>query len=234
MPGKVLFVLSSHDQMLSGKPTGWYAPEASHPFFRLTEAGYHVEFASPSGGKAPLDPSSVEAFKDDPETKKFLNTPELIKQTENTIKLADVKASDYVAYFAVGGHGPVFDLTDDATNQKLILEFYESKKPTASVCHGPTVFVNIKDSNGERFVKGKKVTCFSDEEEEMAGLTKEIPFLVEKELRAAGADFQLSRKPWGEEVVIDENDGKILLTGGNPASASALGEAVVKAIKARE
>lgn len=234
MPGKVLFVLSSHDQMISGKPTGWYLPEAAHPYFVVTKAGYEVVFASPKGGKAPLDPSSVEAFKEDEESQKFLNNAELIKQTENTVKLDDVKSSDYVAYFAVGGHGPVFDLTDNAVNQKLINEFYDSKKPTASVCHGPTVFINVKDSNGERFVKGKKVTCFSDEEEEMAGLTKEIPFLVEKELRAAGADFQLARQPWGEEVVVDEKDGKTLLTGGNPASASALGEALVKAIKAQE
>ncbi|GAA6022489.1 hypothetical protein JCM11491_001695 [Sporobolomyces phaffii] len=233
MPGKVLFVLSSHDQMLSGKKTGWYLPEAAHPYYQVTEAGYEVVFASPQGGKAPLDPSSVEAFKEDPESKKFLADANIQKELEKTIKLEDAKASDYVAYFSVGGHGPVFDLTDSAVNQKLILEFYNSKKPTASVCHGPTVFIKVEE-NGEKFVKGKKVTCFSDEEEEMAGLTKEIPFLVEKELRAAGADFQLSRQPWGEEVVVDEKDGKILLTGGNPASASALGAAVVKAIKARE
>jgi putative intracellular protease/amidase len=142
----------------------------------VTEAGYEVVFASPKGGKAPLDPSSVEAFKEDAEAQKFLNDAEIMKQIDNTVKLDDVKVSDFVAYFAVGGHGPVFDLTDNATNQKLITEFYESKKPTASVCHGSTVFLNIKDSNGERFVKGKKVTCFSDEEEEMAGLTK-VSFL---------------------------------------------------------
>ncbi|GAA5849065.1 hypothetical protein JCM3766R1_002287 [Sporobolomyces carnicolor] len=234
MPGKVLFVLSSHDHMLSGKPTGWYLPEAAHPAKVVSDAGYEVVFASPKGGKAPLDPSSVEAFKEDAESQEFLKNADIMKHIDETVKLDDVKAADYVAYFAVGGHGPVFDLTDNATNQKLILEFYNSKKPTASVCHGPTVFVNIKDADGERFVKGKKVTCFSDQEEEMAGLTKEIPFLVEKELRAAGAEFQLSREPWGEEVVLDEQDGKILLTGGNPASASALGAALVKAIKARE
>ncbi|GAA5922061.1 glutathione-independent methylglyoxalase [Sporobolomyces koalae] len=233
MPGKVLFVLSSHDHMLSGKPTGWYLPEAAHPYYQVKKAGYEVVFASPKGGKAPLDPSSVEAFKDDAEAQQFLNDAEIKKEVDNTVKLSEVKASDFVAYFAVGGHGPVFDLTDSAENQKLILDFYNSKKPTASVCHGPTVFLKIEE-NGERFVKGKKVTCFSDEEEEQADLVKEIPFLVEKELRAAGAEFQLSRKAWGEEVVIDEQDGKILLTGGNPASASALGAAVVKAIKARE
>ncbi|GAA5875912.1 hypothetical protein JCM16303_004043 [Sporobolomyces ruberrimus] len=234
MAGKVLFVVSSCDKMLSGKPTGSYLPEMAHPHAKVTDAGYTVVFASPNGGKAPIDPSSIEAFKEDAESQKFLNDSSIQKELENTIKLEDVKASDYVAYFSVGGHGPVFDLTDNSFNHKLITEFYDSKKPTASVCHGPTVFIKVQDSNGERFIKGKKVTCFSDEEEEMAGLTKEIPFLVEKELRAAGADFQLSRKPWGEEVVIDEKDGKILLTGGNPASASALGAAVVKAIRARE
>ncbi|GAA5997311.1 type 1 glutamine amidotransferase domain-containing protein [Rhodotorula paludigena] len=224
----VLFVLSSHDKLVSGKPTGWYLPEAAHPYYQVQQAGYKVEFASPKGGQAPLDPSSVEAFKEDDESTKFLNSEETKKAVANTKPLAQVNEKDYAAVMYVGGHGPVFDLTTDAESIQLIQDFWAAGKPVASVCHGPTVFLNVMDTKtGEAFVKGKKITCFSDEEEKQAGLVDEIPFLVEKELRAKGADFVLAREPWGEEVVVDGQ----LLTGGNPASASALGKKLVEALK---
>ncbi|BGP36449.1 hypothetical protein JCM10450v2_000349 [Rhodotorula kratochvilovae] len=224
----VLFVLSSHDKFVSGKPTGWYLPEAAHPYYKVTAAGYKVEFASPKGGKAPLDPSSVEAFKEDKESVEFLNNAETKHAVENTKKLSDVKVSDYAAYFAAGGHGPIFDLTTDADNIRLIQEFWAAGKPVASVCHGPTIFLNVFDTKtGEAFVKGKKITCFTDEEEKQAGLVDEIPFLVETQLRAKGADFQNTREPWGEEIAVDGQ----LITGGNPASAAAVGDKLVEALK---
>ncbi|GAA5856243.1 hypothetical protein JCM8547_000836 [Rhodosporidiobolus lusitaniae] len=230
MTQKILFVLSSHDKMVSGKPTGWYLPEAAHPYYVLKNAGYEVDFASPKGGKAPLDPASVEGFKEDKESVDFLNGPEF-KLTETTKKLADVKAEDYAALFYCGGHGPVFDLTVDEDSHELILAFWAARKPVSAVCHGPTVLLRVFDTrNGEAFVKGKKLTCFSDEEERIAGLVDEIPFLVETQLRAAGADFQNKREPWKEEVVVDGQ----LITGANPASAAGVGKALIEALKAKK
>ncbi|GAA5828177.1 hypothetical protein JCM11251_002620 [Rhodosporidiobolus azoricus] len=224
MAQKILFVLSSADKFLSGAPTGWYLPEAAHPYYVVKDDGYEVDFASPKGGKAPLDPSSVDGFKDDEGCKKFLGDAAAIKLVDNTKKLSEVKQEDYAAIFYVGGHGPLFDLTDDPVSHKLILDFYQAGKPVSLVCHAPTCLIKVVDSNGDKFVKGKKVTCFNNEEEEIAQKTKDCPFLVETELKAAGAIFVNERKPWEVEVVEDG----LLLTGANPASAEALGKALVK------
>ncbi|BGO99212.1 Glutathione-independent glyoxalase HSP31 [Rhodotorula toruloides] len=208
----ILFVLTSHDKFLSGKPTGWYLPEAAHPYYVFKNAGYTITFASPKGGKAPLDPSSVEMFKEDEEATKFLNDPEAKQLYENTKKLVDVKADDYASVLYV-------DLTTNQDSIALIHSFLSANKPIAALCHAPTVLLNCQDpKTGEALVKGKKVTCFSDEEEKQAGLVDEIPFLVETRLRALGADFQNSRQPWGEEVCEDG----LVITGANPASAGAM------------
>ncbi|GAA5951532.1 hypothetical protein JCM21900_001593 [Sporobolomyces salmonicolor] len=245
MPGKasppvflprVLFVLSSHGKMISGKPTGWYLPEAAHPYYQVTNAGYEVEFASPLGGAAPLDPSSVEAFKGDEESMKFLNDAAIKKQVENTKKLSEVQSKDYKAIFYVGGHGPIFDLYSDLDSLQLIDDFWRESKPVSAVCHGPVVFIKAIDTaTGEPLLRGKKATCFSNKEEEIADLVDEIPFLVESQMKGVPCHFQNTREPWGVEVVTDESvPGKTLITGANPASASETGKALVKAIKARE
>ncbi|GAA5938581.1 hypothetical protein JCM10213_006972 [Rhodosporidiobolus nylandii] len=220
---KILFVLTSHDKMVSGKPTGWYLPEAAHPYYVVKEAG------CAQGGKAPLDPSSVEGFKEDEGCKRALADAEFKKGVENTKKLADMRQGDYAAIFYVGGHGPCFDLSTDLNSHKLIQDFWAAGKPVSAVCHGPVVFCGVTDTKtGEKFVKGKKLTCFSNEEEKIAGLVDEIPFLVETQLRAEGADFQNKREAWKEEIVVDGQ----LITGANPASAEGVGQALVAALKA--
>ncbi|BGP52475.1 hypothetical protein JCM8202_000121 [Rhodotorula sphaerocarpa] len=224
----VLFVLTSHDKFLSGNPTGWYLPEAAHPYYVFRDAGYKVTFASPKGGKAPLDPASVEMFKEDKQSQEFLNSKETMDLVNNTHKLSEQKISDYDALFYAGGHGPVFDLTTDQESIQLIQRFWSADKPVSAVCHGPTVFLEVMDTKtGEPFLKGKKVTCFSNTEEEQAGLVSELPFLVETQLKAKGAQFQNSREPWGEEVVVD---GKFV-TGANPASAAGVAKALLKILQ---
>ncbi|CEQ38875.1 SPOSA6832_00364, partial [Sporobolomyces salmonicolor] len=250
-------------------------PEAAHPYYQVTNAGYEVEFASPLGGAAPLDPSSVEAFKGDEESMKFLNDAAIKKQVENTKKvhtnydvltatfpsatqLSEVQSKDYKAIFYVGGHGPIFgalrsvrrlislyadplsrwlaDLYSDPNSLQLIDEFWRESKPVAAVCHGPVVFIKAIDTaTGEPLLRGKKATCFSNKEEEIADLVDEIPFLVESQMKGVPCHFQNTREPWGVEVVTDESvPGKTLITGANPASASETGKALIKAIKARE
>lgn len=200
--------------------------------YRFKAAGFKLVAASPKGGEAPLDPSSVEAFKDDEECKQFLNDKEAQEWVKNTRKLSDIKdTSEYSAYFAPGGHGPCFDLPVDSDNIRLIKEFYEAGKPTSSVCHGPAIFSDVKLANGDYLLKGRKVTSFTNEEEEQAGLTKAIPWLVETRLQERGATFEKSA-PWQEKVIVDEDgQGKRLITGQNPASAAKLADAVIAAIR---
>ncbi|PRP82668.1 hypothetical protein PROFUN_10032 [Planoprotostelium fungivorum] len=226
MTGKVLFVLTSHNTLLNGKPTGWYLPEAAHPYYVLSSQ-YTVEWASPAGGKAPLDPTSVEQFKEDAECQKFLKDEAAQNGVNNTKKLDSISEKDYDAIFYVGGHGPCFDLVDSSVSQKLISDFYSAGKPTAAVCHGPVVFTHVKDKDGKPLVAGKKVTCFTDEEEAQAQLTEQIPFLVEKKLRELGAVFEKADKPWGCKVCVEGN----FITGQNPASAGETGKAILSQLK---
>ena len=50
-----------------------------------------------------------------------------------------------------------------------------SNKPVAAVCHAPAALLNVKDENGDPLVKGKKVTGFTNTEEEGVKLTDVVP-----------------------------------------------------------
>lgn len=235
MTKKILVVFTSHTQLIgSDHPTGYYLPEIAHPYYLLKNAGYTLVAASPKGGKAPLDQSSVEAFKNDEDSVKFLNDSEAQQWVSNTRPLSEFSSSsvsEFDAIFYPGGHGPCFDLPVDPTSQELIKAFYEAGKPTAAVCHAPAVFTDVKLSNGTYLVNGKKVTSFTNDEEEQAGLTKAIPWLVESRLIERGAKFEKAQ-PWGEKVIVDKSDGKLLISGQNPASALGVGKEILNALKA--
>ncbi|SNX81398.1 related to NonF protein, involved in nonactin biosynthesis [Melanopsichium pennsylvanicum] len=235
MSKKILVVFTSHTQLIgSDHPTGYYLPEIAHPYYLLKNAGYTLVAASPKGGEAPLDQSSVEAFKNDEDSVKFLNDSEAqqwVSKTEPLSKFSASSVSEYDAIFYPGGHGPCFDLPVDSTSQELIKTFYEAGKPTAAVCHAPAVFTDVKLSDGSYLVKDKQVTCFTNEEEEQAGLTKAIPWLVESRLIERGAKFGKTQ-PWGEKVLVDKSNGKFLISGQNPASALGVGKEILNALKA--
>lgn len=225
---KILIVLTSHGKMEADgvtKPTGWFLPEFSHPYDVMVKAGYEITVASPAGGKAPLDPASIEMFKEDASAQAFLENQ--TKLWEQTAKLSDVApgaAQKFDAVFYPGGHGPMFDLAVDAASQSLIADFWAAGKPVAAVCHGPVVFVNVKLPDGTPLLKGKTATGFTNAEEEIMQLVKFMPGLLEDGMKKAGANFVKADEPWGEKVVVDGN----LITGQNPASAKAVGEAIVK------
>jgi len=226
MAPKILVVLTSADKMTTtGKPTGWYLPELAHPYNVLASKAELV-MASPKGGKAPLDQASVEAFKEDKESVDFLNNKSSVWENTTPLKEFLGRANEFDALFYPGGHGPMFDLATSEDSIKLIQEFWAAGKPVSAVCHGPIVFANVKSADGTAFVKGKTVTGFTNTEEEQAGLTDAMPFLLETELKKNGGNFVLADQPWGEKVVTD---GK-LITGQNPASAKGVGEAIAKAL----
>ncbi|KAF9739326.1 hypothetical protein PMIN06_000982 [Paraphaeosphaeria minitans] len=226
MAPKVLFVLTSHNKLGNlDKPTGWYLPELAHPYHVL-HGKTDITVASPKGGEAPLDPASVDAAKDAVSVA-FLANHEAVWKT--TRKLADFKgkAADFDALFYVGGHGPMFDLVDSATSQQLIREFWEAGKVVSAVCHAPAVFYDARLSDGSLLVEGKEVTAFTNAEEEQAGLTDVVPFLPEDALnKASGGKFVKGEELWAEKVVVSGR----LITGQNPASATAVGEAIAKAL----
>lgn len=217
---KVIIVLTNHEQLgNTGRKTGFYLSEVSHPYEEFKKAGLEVDFVSPEGGAAPMD--GVD--RKDPANAAFLDNPELVARTQTTLAARDVDASKYGAIFYAGGHGTMWDLPQSAALQSLTAKIYENGGVVAAVCHGPAGIVNVKLSNGQYLVAGKKVTSFTDAEESAVGLTDVVPFLLEKTLKERGAEFS-GAPNFKENVVISER----LATGQNPASARKLASSVAQ------
>ena len=186
-----------------------------------------IVVASPKGGVAPLDPASVEAFKGDASSVNFLNNHKAVWETTKPLKDFVGRSGEFDAVFYPGGHGPMYDLVTDQDSIKLIEEFYNAGKPVAAVCHGPIVFRDVT-VDGKPLVKDRRVTGFTNVEEDQAQLSDVMPFLLEDELKKKGAKFEAADQAWGEKVVVDG----LVISGQNPASAKAVGEAILKAIGA--
>jgi len=222
----ILFVLTSASKTLTGAQTGWYLPEAAHPYYVLAPHAT-IDFASPAGPNPPVDEGSVKMFKDDPECIKFQADETVKSKLANAKVLSSVSEKDYDAIFYVGGHGPVLDLAVDPVNIKLASEFYQAGKITSAVCHGPAALVGATDANGKSIFAGKAVTGFSNAEETQVDKVKDIPFLLEDKITSLGGKYGKADEPWGVKVIVDGN----LITGQNPASAGPIGEAILKALK---
>ncbi|KAL1700751.1 class I glutamine amidotransferase-like protein [Schizophyllum commune] len=224
MSNKILFVFTSVNKTLTGEPTGWYLPEAAHPYYVLAPH-FDIDFAAPAGPNPPLDPVSKEMFKDE-ESQKFLTDKVPQEKLANAKKLADVNPDDYAAIFYVGGHGPVIDLATDPTNVKLASKFWQQGKIVSAVCHGPAALVGATDASGQSIFKGRRATCFTYDEELQVKKVDSIPFQPEHKIVELGGKFEKT-EPWGVKVVADGQ----LYTGQNPASAGPLGQELLKALK---
>jgi len=197
--------------------------EFAAPYYALADAGAAITLASPKGGQPPIDPKSEAAEAQTKSTHRFDQDQPLQQKLARTLKLSEVKAADYDAVFYPGGHGPLWDLTQDADSITLLGAFHQQGKPMALVCHAPCALLRVKLPNGDSLIKGKKVTGFSDSEEAAVQLTKVVPFLLEDELKRAGAVY--SKGPdWG---VYLQTDG-LLITGQNPASSAAAAQALLQ------
>lgn len=225
---KILMVLTSHDQLGdTGKKTGFWLEELAAPYYALKDAGAEIVLASPKGGQPPLDPKSDDEDAQTEDTRRFKADPEAQAALAATEPLSSVKAEDFDAVFYPGGHGPLWDLANDPDSIGLIEAFAKADKPTGFVCHAPGVLKSVRGPDGKPLIEGRKVTGFTNSEEEAVGLTEVVPFLVENVLSANGGDY--SRGPdWGSYVVVD---GK-LVTGQNPASSREAAEALLELLKA--
>ena len=211
---KVLFVVTSHDKLgNTGEKTGFWIEEFVAPYYELQDKGVEIDIVTPKGGQPPIDPKSEDPSAATEDTKRFDNDAALQEKLKHTKKLSDVNQADYDAVFYPGGHGPLWDLAEDKTSIALIEDFYNHKKPVAFVCHAPGALKNVK-VNDEFLVKGKKVTGFSNTEEEAVGLTNVVPFLLEDELQKNGGIYSKG----ADWVPYAVEDG-LLITGQNPASS---------------
>lgn len=224
MTQKILMVLTSHDQLgNTGKKTGFWLEEFAAPYYAFIDAGAQVVLASPAGGQPPLDPKSdlpefqtelTQRFKDDPAAQQVL---------ANTIKLDSINPADFDSVFYPGGHGPLWDLAESTTSIKLIETFERAGKPVGFVCHAPGALRHVKAVTGAPLVKGRRVTGFTNTEEDAVELSDVVPFLIEDEFNAMGGLYEKG-PDWQPYIVVDGH----LVTGQNPASSEGVALALLK------
>lgn len=224
---KILFVLTSHDKLGdTGKKTGFWIEEFANPYYTLLDKGADISLATPKGGVAPIDPSSDTPDASTEATERFKKDTAAQEKINNTLVLADISADDYDAVFYPGGHGPLWDLANDKKSIDLIETFNKQKKPIAFVCHAPAALKSVKNEDGTPLVKGKKVTGFTNSEEEAVQLTNVVPFLVEDMLKKNGGIYS-KKSDWASYAIQDGN----LITGQNPASSELVAEKLLESLK---
>ena len=213
---KILMVLTSHDQLgNTGKKTGFWLEEFAAPYYTFKDAGAIVTLSSPLGGQPPLDPKSDTPDSQTEDTQRFKADSTTQAALAHTLKLSEIAADDFDAVFYPGGHGPLWDLAEDASSIALIEATLAAGKPVALVCHAPGVLRHVKAVNGDPVIQGKAVTGFTNTEEQAAGLTEIVPFLIEDMLVQNGGHYS-KVADWQPYVLKDG----LLITGQNPASSA--------------
>ena len=223
----ILVVCTSHDDLGdTGLKTGQWLEELAAPYCIFKDSGASITLCSPQGGIIPIDPNSLKPESLTNSTTRFSKDPEAVFALNNSIPLSEIDPQGFDAVFIPGGHGPLWDLTDNATLKKILEEFDQAGKPIAAVCHGVAALLSVQEPGGKAMVREKRVTCFSNSEEELAGLCDVVPFLLESRLRAQSA-FYSKGHDYASYVVTDGH----LITGQNPASSGAAAERVMTMLR---
>lgn len=222
---KILIVLTNHDRLgTTGRKTGFFLDEVAHPYAVFTQAGFEVDFVSPTGEEAPIDPKSYDL--DDPLNQQFVENETVMAQIEDTLSPQEIDSSEYSAVFFAGGHGVMWDLPDNQELAQITATIYERGGIVGAVCHGPAGLVNVRLSDGTYLVAGKELTAFTNEEEEAVELTDQMPFLLETKLIERGAQHTEADNFQSHVVVSDR-----LVTGQNPASATQTAEEMIELLQ---
>lgn len=220
MTKKILMVLTSHDELgNTGNKTGFWVEEFAAPYYAFIDAGVKVTLATPKGGQAPIDPTSTLADFQTEATERYDADDVAQAKIASTVILSSVNEAEFDGVFYPGGHGPLWDLTDNADSITLIENFLNAGKAVATVCHASAALLNVKQASGDFAIKGKAVTGFTNSEEEAVQLTEVVPFLLEDELIKRGGEYQ-NAQDWHAFVVQDE----LIITGQNPASSALAAE----------
>lgn len=225
---KMLMVVTSTGMFANGKlETGLWLSELTHIYNSAAEQGYEIIIASPKGGRVPVDPESLKPLVLDKLSEELWEDPEFQDMLQQSKSLDEVAGQSFDCVYLAGGHGAMYDFTDNVVLQTMIKNQYEGNKIIAAICHGVCGLLNVKLSNGEYLIKGKKLTGFSWFEEGLVGRKKEVPFDLEAALKERGADYESALIPMTSKVVVDGN----LITGQDPSSSKEMAEAVMKRLK---
>ena len=228
MTKKILMVLTSHDELgNTGKKTGFWVEEFAAPYYAFIDAGVEVTLATPKGGQAPIDPTSTLEDFQTSATERYDGDDVAQAKIANTVQLSSLSEGDFDGVFYPGGHGPLWDLTDNTDSITLIESFLKAGKAVATVCHASAALLNVKQASGDFAIKGKAVTGFTNSEEEAVQLTAVVPFLLEDELIKRGGEYQKAQD-WHAFVVQDG----LIITGQNPASSALAAEKLLAQLSA--
>jgi putative intracellular protease/amidase len=223
---KILMILTSHAEMENtDNKTGVWLGEFTDPYYEFIDKGFEVTLASPKGGEPPIDPLSKITENITVSNRRFQNDQIAQNKFSNTLKLEEVNIAEFDGMFFPGGHGPIWDLATNETSGRMILDFLASKKPVAAVCHGPAALIKAAELQ-PGFLKGKKVTGFTNTEEALAFRSDNVPYKLETRLKELGADFHAAVVPYTTHI---EEDG-LLITGQNPSSAGPTAKALIKVL----
>jgi len=220
MTKKILMVLTSHDELgNTGQKTGFWVEEFAAPYYAFIDAGIEVILATPKGGQAPIDPTSTLEDFQTAATQRYDGDNEAQGKIANTLVLSSLNVDDFDGAFYPGGHGPLWDLTDNTDSIALIERFLKAGKAVATVCHASAALLNVKQASGDFAIKGKTVTGFTNSEEAAVQLTDVVPFLLEDELIKRGGEYQKAQD-WHAFAVQDG----LIISGQNPASSALAAE----------
>lgn len=215
-----------------GYRTGLWLGELTHFWDVAGGAGFRMDIASPSGGYVPIDPESLvlqeagHALGLDGKVHEHYEDRAFMDRLKDTRSVSDADVGAYDAIYMTGGHGACFDFRSPDL-AKLTAAFWEAGKIVSAVCHGAAGLLEVRLSGGDYLIAGKDLTGFSWKEEGLAKRDNAVPYSLEDELKKRGARYGKSIIPFKSHVVEDGN----LITGQNPASAAAVGEALVKCLK---
>lgn len=223
MTKNILFIVTSHAELgTSGNPTGSWLEELATPYWQFVEAGFDVSIASPRGGKAPIDPMSIEDTWISDNGRRFLADSTAMAKMNATLPLDGVSEDGLDGIFLVGGTATTWDFPHNPVIKRLAETLFAQEGVVAGICHGVIGLVQAVDSNGEPLVKNRQLTSISNAEDVMMGVDKIVPVLPEDMLRKLRAIYTATA-PFGEHVVCDPP----FFTGQNPASAGPLARQII-------
>jgi putative intracellular protease/amidase len=212
---KCLIITTSNNKLFNtANKTGVWLESLAAPYFIFKDAGEYITIVSPQGGQVPLDSNSNSTAAATENTIRFQQDSQAMYHFSHSLPLIEVKAEDFALVFVAGGYGAMLDFVNNKRLKKILEDFNRQNKPIGLVGHGVVSLISLTRNNGEPFVKGRKLTAFSNSEEELAGLKEKPPFLLESSLKSLGALY--SKGPdFTSYVVSDDN----IITGQNPASS---------------
>jgi putative intracellular protease/amidase len=232
---RILLVLSGSDHWTlndgTRHPTGYWAEEFVVPHRMFRARGIDVQIATPGGASPTVDQGSLTPDMNGGDEAKVAELRGYIDsmsaELARPLALEEVqpRVSGYDAVFVPGGHGPMEDLPGCQPLGQILTELYDAGRPVAAVCHGPAGLLSANREDGSWLFAGCRMTAFTNEEEQQAGLAAKAPWLLETRLVERGAQFDAG-PAWRPHLVTDGN----LVTGQNPASSYTAAEQTLAAL----